>query len=75
MSILQRIFASWRTTVGGVSLGMALMVIVGFLLQQFGVHLSDAQWALILGLVGLGPAAVGGLSTDNGASSDVSVKK
>jgi hypothetical protein len=65
VTILQRIFGSWRTTVGGVSVGAAFVVIIGFVLSQFDVHLSDAQWALILGLVGLGPTVVGAMATDN----------
>jgi hypothetical protein len=69
MTILQRIIGSWKTTIGGISVGAALMVLIGFLLTQFGVNLNSTQMTWILGLIGLGPSVVGALATDDGRSS------
>jgi hypothetical protein len=69
MTILQRIIGSWKTTVGGISVGAALMVLVSFMLTQFGVNLSGTQMGWLLSMVGLGPAVVGALATDDGRSS------
>ena len=66
MTILQRIFGNWKTTVGGTAVGAVGMGMVAMILSQAGCNFSNVQWMEVLALVFAGPQAVGALSTDNG---------
>lgn len=66
MSILQRIIANWKMTVGGMSVGVLMMVLAMVMMNVAACHLSLMEWAIFLFLVFAGPTVVGALGTDNG---------
>lgn len=67
MTILQRIFGNWKTTVGGSAVGGILMGMLALVLHQAGCNFSAVQWAEVLGLAFAGPTVVGAMATDNKA--------
>jgi len=66
MSILQRIFGNWKTTLGGTAVGGILMGMIALIMNQAGCNFSNVQWVEVLLLAFAGPTTVGALSTDNG---------
>ena len=66
MSILQRIFGSWKSTLGGSAVGVVTVGVIAAVMSQAGCNMSNVQWVSILAAAFSGPAAVGALTTDNG---------
>jgi hypothetical protein len=66
MSILQRIFGSWKSTLGGSAVGVIAMGIIAAVMSQAGCNFSNVQWVSILAAAFAGPTTVGALTTDNG---------
>lgn len=66
MNLLTRLIQNPKTTIGGTATGALMLAAGGTVLSQAGCDFSQVQWAAILGMLFAGPAAVGGLATDNG---------
>lgn len=68
LNLFQRLFNNPKTTSGGVLAGTGLSVAVSMILQQSGCNFEGVNWWVVMGALFGGPAVIGGLSTDNGAT-------
>lgn len=67
MSILQRIFGNWKTTIGGTAVGATALAVIYEIMAQAGCNFSNVQWLVVLGIAFAGPTVVGAMATDNKA--------
>lgn len=68
MNFIARLIQHPKTTIGGTAAGALMLTAGGAIMAQAGCDFSQVQWMAILGMLFAGPAAVGGLATDNGKS-------